>query len=458
MDHDFGELNMGQPLTLQDFLTWGIARFPARRYMVVLSNHGGSWFKESHAVPNELDYDEPDKAICYDGGDGLNMYELEYVFRDIKALAGGKLDVIWYQGCLMGAVEVAAISKDYFDYMVAHETVRYGSENTNKFPNVVQYLRTNPAAVDAADKCVTAATAPRSSFCASYDLSEYGALEQAIRHFVDATLAHDDFDSFKGDLQDALANVRRVAPPGSAAALEPYVQNGDAEDFFDRIAGVTEKEIPSDVMDAALDVSVAADAMVSTSAGNQGGDPGMQSLAIWLPRTAQEFNNYVAEYAGFDFATNTRWVEFLSKLYGVAYRIELTWGAEPRDLDSHLYDASGNHLAYYNMSIPGADLDRDDVSGYGPENVRISYLVQGPADHYEYKVRLYSGDGDNGSLSTVKVFRGGQTTPVKTYFRTWNDGNRGWHVFNIMVDDGSIVDVDQVYPDIPNKDGEHPKR
>jgi hypothetical protein len=440
-DADYGELNMGDPLTLHDFLTWGVTRFPARRYMVVLSNHGGSWFSESHPVPNELWYDDPTgKAMCYDNGDGLNMYELEAVFRDIKALAGGKLDVIWYQGCLMGGVEVAAVSKDYFEYMVAHETVRYGSENTDKFPNVIDYLNGNPTAADAATKCVTAESAPTGSLGVSYDLGEYAELERSIRAFTDAALGHEDFETFKGVFESILGEVRRVGPPGTG--LDPYIQNGDVQDFFDRVNDSADANLPDSVKDAALAVSLDAIMLVDTAMGNNDGPEGLNGLAIWLPRTAAEFNTYAAEYSGFDFATNTRWLEFLAELYGVAYRIELTWGAEPRDLDSHLYDANGNHLYYSNRDIPGANLDTDDTSGYGPENVRISYIAAGDAaDHYEYKVYLYSGADDTGEISTVKVFRGGSAAPTHTWSRSWS-GIRWWHVFNIMTADGSIVEVD----------------
>ncbi|MBA4378792.1 MAG: hypothetical protein C0395_09125 [Gemmatimonas sp.] len=443
------DLNMGHPLTLHDFLTWGIAKFPARKYMIVLSNHGGSWFGEDHAVPNELWY-EGAKAMCYDGGDALNMYELQAVYRDIKAMVGEKLDVVWYQGCLMGGVEVAAISKDYFDYMVSHETVRFGSENNGKFPAVVQTLIGNAGAAAAATKCVDGPTAPNTTYSATYELSKYGALESSLRTFVDQALGHEDFDGFKVNLMAILNATRRVRTVGDTSNLDPYEQNGDLPDFFDRVADVEGDDIPAAVKTAARAVANAGEQLVDTGMGNVGGDPGLNGVAIWLPRTPAEFNTYATEYSGFDFATNTRWLEFLGSLYGVAYRIELTWGAEPRDLDSHLYDAAGNHLAYHTPVIPTADLDTDDTSGYGPENVRIAFLAPGVRDHYEYLVRLYSGDGVNGSLSTVKVFRGGDPTPAATFYRTWNDSQRGWHVFNIMVEDGSIVPVEAVYPDIPN--------
>ncbi|MBU0740779.1 hypothetical protein KKG45_01850 [bacterium] len=457
VDADYGELNMGQALTLYDFLIWGITKFPADRYMIVLSNHGGSWFNESHAVPNELDYDDPAKAICYDNGDGLNMFELERVYRDVKSLVGGKLDVIWYQGCLMGAIEVASVSKEYFDYMVSHETVRYGSENADKFPNLIAAINGNPNASTAAEKAVTVETAPSSSFCASYDLSEYNDVEQEIRNFANVALGHDDWEIFKGEIEAILGTVRRVAPPGTVGTLEPYEQNGDLIDFFDKVSEATTGNIPATVRDAADAVSLDAAFLVEETAGNIGGAEGLSGVAIWLPRTATEFNNHAAEYSGFDFTTNTRWLEFLAELYGVAYRIELTWGAVPTDLDSHLYDAQQpfNHLDYHsdgegNSPIPGTSLDLDDTSSYGPENIRISFLTDGPTGHYEYWVDNYSNTVTTEN-AIVKVYRGGDANPSKTYYHVYNvAGMEGWHVFNIDSQTGIIIDVDTVESEVPD--------
>ena len=108
LDAGMGELNMGDPLVLEEFLTWGITNYPADHYIVALSNHGGSWFKENHPVPNELDYTttaaasgtsvDPRKAICYDHGDGLNMYELDRVFRNARAMVGSNLDIVLVPG------------------------------------------------------------------------------------------------------------------------------------------------------------------------------------------------------------------------------------------------------------------------------------------------------------------------------------------------------------------------
>jgi hypothetical protein len=458
-DADYGDLNMGQALTLYDFLVWGIAKFPANHYMIVLSNHGGSWFNESHPVPNELDYDEAGKAMCYDHGDALNMHELERVYRDVKTLVGDKLDVVWYQGCLMGAVEVASVSKDYFDYMVSHETVRYGSENAQKFPNLIAEINGNPDGDEAAEKAVTVETAPNTSFAASYDLSEYDDVESSIRSFADAALGHADWETFKSEIETILGTVRRVAPPGTVGSLEPYEQNGDLIDFFDKIAESTERAIPQAILDAAANVSLNAAFLVDETAGNTGGLEGLNGVAIWLPRTPAEFNNYAAEYSGFDFTTVTRWLEFLAELYGVAYRIEATWGAVPNDIDSHLYDAQdppGHILWTCKTCIDGAALDRDVTTSYGPENMRISFLADGPLGHYEYWLYNWSGTTST-EVVTVKVFRGSAPQPVKTYLHTFNEATmRGWHVCNIETDGGAIIDVDTSAATVPygiSKDG-----
>ena len=99
---------------------------------------------------------------------------------------------------------------------------------------------------------------------------------------------------------------------------------------------------------------------------------------------------------------------------GREVRIVLTWGENPRDLDSHLtgpIDGSSSrfHVAYYSRgsstSSPFALLDHDDVTSYGPETITIYQQFDGT---YRYSVHLFSGSG---SLTTtsgahVAVYRG----------------------------------------------------
>src|SRR5262249_49999789 len=40
---DIGEANMGDPKVLADFVRWGRQKYPAKRYMLVIWDHGQGW-------------------------------------------------------------------------------------------------------------------------------------------------------------------------------------------------------------------------------------------------------------------------------------------------------------------------------------------------------------------------------------------------------------------------------
>lgn len=117
-------------------------------------------------------------------------------------------------------------------------------------------------------------------------------------------------------------------------------------------------------------------------------------------------------------------------------RIVLTWGATPRDLDSHLVGPTSEsnkfHVYYSNMTYGSeVELDVDDTSSYGPETITIRSINDGV---YTYAVHNYSDSGSlsSTSLSTsgakVQVYRG--TELIMTYnVPSGRDGTL-WTVFS----------------------------
>ena len=116
-------------------------------------------------------------------------------------------------------------------------------------------------------------------------------------------------------------------------------------------------------------------------------------------------------------------------------RIVLTWDTLG-DLDSHLWNPSGQHLYYSNMTTSDANLDVDNMSGYGPETVTITALNDGT---YTYSVRAYSLAGalsdcgavvklydSSGLLNTFAIPLGSST-------------DRWWNVFTLSVSGGSVT-------------------
>ncbi|MDZ4182624.1 MAG: hypothetical protein U1B83_07100, partial [Candidatus Cloacimonadaceae bacterium] len=112
----------------------------------------------------------------------------------------------------------------------------------------------------------------------------------------------------------------------------------------------------------------------------------------------QYINTSVNAVMGFD--ENPREFVFAIAPKAKEYRIILTWGSRPHDLDAHLIgprpDNGTFHIWYRNrVLIEGKDyLDRDDMDGYGPETVTIYKHAKG---EYHYHVHDYSHRQDRTS-------------------------------------------------------------
>lgn len=135
-------------------------------------------------------------------------------------------------------------------------------------------------------------------------------------------------------------------------------------------------------------------------------------------------------------------------------RVVLTWGEEPRDIDSHFTGptADGNRFHVYYSSKSYKDdyndvsLDRDDVSSYGPETVTVIKQIENGT--YTYGVHNYTDrslDEDNKfnlskSQATVKVYKGDQL--LSTYNVPIDREGNVWRVFEIR--DGEIVPINQM--------------
>jgi uncharacterized repeat protein (TIGR02543 family) len=141
------------------------------------------------------------------------------------------------------------------------------------------------------------------------------------------------------------------------------------------------------------------------------------------------------------------------------YRIVLTWGSEPSDLDSHLRSTnlSGDdiHVFYSNKIEDEANLDVDDVTSYGPETVTISefsnlngirYAVHNYTDRYADSSNSEASNLAN-SGAVVKVFKGSDL--LKTYTVPTNQKGTLWTVFAVD-NSGNISDINSVsYEEYP---------
>src|SRR5215207_4975327 len=109
-----GEVDTGDPQTLIDFVTWAIQNYPAQKYALLMSDHGGGWTGGFSDM----------SAASYSD---LSIPEIVSSIEQIRQNTGiDKFELIGFDACLMAQIEVFGSLYPYSNYMVASEEVEPG--------------------------------------------------------------------------------------------------------------------------------------------------------------------------------------------------------------------------------------------------------------------------------------------------------------------------------------------
>ncbi|MFH1586879.1 MAG: clostripain-related cysteine peptidase [Candidatus Diapherotrites archaeon] len=105
---DLEEADMANPDTLSGFIKWVMENYPAEHYALFLWNHGGGWTSHSQDETN---------------GTEMNLPITEEAFQKAGLGAERKLDLLMFDQCLMGQIDVAYAVAPYAEVLVASEDV-----------------------------------------------------------------------------------------------------------------------------------------------------------------------------------------------------------------------------------------------------------------------------------------------------------------------------------------------
>ncbi len=119
---DLGSVDMGDYRQLAAFGKWAKENYPAKKYMLVVWNHGDGWLKNKAAKE-----ENSNKGISYDDetGNHMTIPELAAALREM-----GGVDVYGSDACLMQMAEVVYELKDSVDYIVGSEETEPGDGYT----------------------------------------------------------------------------------------------------------------------------------------------------------------------------------------------------------------------------------------------------------------------------------------------------------------------------------------
>jgi len=282
-----GELNSGDPHALADFVNWVMDKFPAKRYALILLNHGRGWREKI----------TPYKGVCWDvtaNDDCLTMNELKEAFRHLHA----SLDLLGFMACLMGMVEVAYEVRDYAKMMVASEEPIPGP--SWPFDDILKEL---------ANKPTMDATTLGKTIVSCYSRFYKNRWTLSAIDLKNVPILVKDISNLAIELQKNWARYRTQI----INARENAEQMQEAPDYIDLVSFTRKLTMPKTLKDAAGRVtsSLKRSVIAYASGGRE-----CYGLTIYFPTTPPTEADYT-EYRTLDFTRATRWDKFLSIYLGI---------------------------------------------------------------------------------------------------------------------------------------------
>ncbi|UYL09027.1 clostripain-related cysteine peptidase [Bdellovibrio sp. SKB1291214] len=296
---NMGEVDMGDWKELVKFVEWANQNYPAKKYFVVVWDHGGGWHLASIPGMKPMDISWDDNT-----GNNITTEQLGQAMAESAKILGHKVDVYSSDACLMGMVEVASEMSESVQYYLGSQDVEPGAGWP--YANFLTKWEQNPTMTAAELVKVHAAEylaaynggiyGNRRVTMSAYDLSKIGTYEESLKQLAQEITALDNA---------TLAKVNRSA---KNAKFFTYYDYRDVVDFLDLVGknGITTPAMQT--------VRAAQNDFVIANSQNQ--DQKTWGVSIWLPSESSDYSGYIERYHGLKFNQRTQWADLVTKIQG----------------------------------------------------------------------------------------------------------------------------------------------
>ena len=277
---DLGRKNTGDPNSLSDFLAWGISNFPAKKYAIILWDHGSgiNGFGGDPQFSN----------------DKLTIDEIHQAFADAaKVMLNKKFELIGFDSCLMASVEIANSIKQFGNYMVASEEIepQWGWDYSSILTSLTAYSTEDGSKLG---KTIVDSFFKRTqSISLSQGYNTQKEITMSVVNLTKISQLVNDLDNLGGYIGNKITDVTSVnSLTESIAFTERYglTFKGDAGlvDIYDLISNI-EKKFPQsanlvDAVQKSLNNTVIYKA-------NGDSNPNAHGLSIYTPVKEDEFTD-----------------------------------------------------------------------------------------------------------------------------------------------------------------------
>lgn len=303
---EMGECDMGSPEVLTDFVEWGAQNYPAKKYALVIWNHGSGWNKrEGNTIFKGISYDDQ-------SGNHITTAQLTPAMAKIQDSLGKKLDILAFDACLMQMLEVSYAVRNHVDIMLASEEVEPGegwAYNDSMGP-IAANPQMNPA---------EAATVIVDTYDASYDGGSQGN-----RATTQSWVRLSEIDNLMNTLNASATSLSGNFINETKTAIKKvqkfyYRSNIDLIHFLQLMEEqVTKNNDPaleeqrSLILSQLAATKSAAQKFVGHSKSHGYGKGNSYGTAIYFPGRGYSFSN---KYLELDFAKASQWDEMLNAFY-----------------------------------------------------------------------------------------------------------------------------------------------
>jgi Clostripain family len=294
------ELNSDDPQNLANFIAYGIQKYPAQHYGLVLWDHGGQWFGYGGDETND--------------GSGMSLPEVHTaVSAALRYVGIPQLDILSFDTCLMGGLEPVLEEADLAKLYIANPEIDYG--DGWDYAAVLDYLEQNPSSNlnDFARSEVKSFTAHHNSSPSdlqyrahvAYDTTKVANLTTAVQNFNAALQTAWESE------RNTLAGVRKKVLEYGIDPEDPHAPRDfiDLGDYATLIATST-KNIALKLMAGRLSDAIAATVIAKTTGSRNGRSSG---LSVYLPSNSSSLlaSRGVQAYNALRSSGQTNWKDFV---------------------------------------------------------------------------------------------------------------------------------------------------
>jgi hypothetical protein len=284
---DLGSVDMGSYGTVVDFGNWAKQNYPAKKYMLIIWNHGSGWERSiGIRVTKGISYDE-------ETGSNINTPQMAQILKGI-----GGVDVYGSDACLMQMAEVDYEIKDYARVIV-------GSEETEPGDGYTYNTFLGPVVANPSMGPEDLGKAEVASYGDHYQQSGEGATQSLVETSAIPQLLNLVNNFAYTVTQAGEKDLARSARDGAQKFETP--ENKDLYDFARLVVAGTKSDDVKAKGQALMDF-IASD-LVLANRTTSAGYPGAKGISIYIPSGSLEDG-----YLDLQWAKYSNWDEFVNWL------------------------------------------------------------------------------------------------------------------------------------------------